>query len=347
MGDIVGVTESGETIPARQCLATGWQPDTGFTIEPQSCTVQAPDYDESVVTRRLFHIKNAYFRRSRTHGGRSGTFAHEGVSFTLRANQSEPRPGEFSAELELAHKPGCRDFRIDDIAWLLSLAQRCNTLATCEERFVGSRLVFTECFDQSRVSDSIKPLVARDVEAACDFVRQTLPSYVAKRQAYDLPALVDYYVLAHSAEQMESRFVFGSIFMEAMKFNWAKNVSGLCQDINHNTGVIRGFRDMQSAPNLSFQVLMNRLASHLEYSATFSFIDNRNALFHSGRSVGDHTGHPASSVVLWSELERLYDQMDDMLLRVLGYAGPMFSPCEPNTPVLFPSRHPLDNQGGE
>jgi len=327
-------------------MATRWQMDTGFTLEPESCSIQAPGYDESAITRRLFHLKNAHLRRSRAHGGHFGTFAHGASSFTLRVTRSEAPPGEFSAELELSPSRGCDDPRVDDIARLLSLAQRCNTLATCEERFVGNRLVFTECFDDSRASDSIKPLIARDVDAACEFVRQTLPFYLRQRHAYDLPALVGYYILAHSAEHMEARFVFGSLFMEAMKFNWAKNLSGLYQDINQKTGLIRGFRDAPTAPrNLSFEDLMNRLANHLCYSATFSFIDNRNALFHSGRSVGDHTGHAAPSEVLWSELERLYDQMDDLLLRVLGYAGVIFSPSQPNTPVHFPSRHPLDDQG--
>jgi len=71
---------------------------------------------------------------------------------------------------------------------------------------------------------------------------------------------------------------------------------------------------------------MNLVANNLGYSTnTFSFIDNRNMLFHTGIPTAAHTGHHNPNSKLWDELLTLYDQMDDLLLIILGFTGEIYS----------------------
>ncbi|WP_437751527.1 hypothetical protein [Sorangium sp. So ce1389] len=183
------------------------------------------------------------------------------------------------------------------------------------------------------------PLVSLFADATASFLDRTLDGYKVNAADYGLDVMLQYYVLAHTNDTLEYQFLFASVFMEGLKFNWAKNVSGLHRDTKAN-GVIRGFRLAPSQRNLSFEELMNRLAAHLGYSATFTFIEDRNMLFHSGQGTALHLGHADPYSVMQEELFVLYDQMEDLLLRILGYRGIVCSRADPDTPLEFPARTP-------
>jgi hypothetical protein len=302
---------------------------------PYQCEILTPAYDPTTVTHEVFHLKNA-----RLIG--LGSFAHGSSKVTLRGLASQKLvPGHISAEMKIEHSAATGRVNYSHLESLISLALRSLVLAPCHESFSGNTPTKTVLFADTRADASNAPLISLFGDATASFLNKTLTGYLTNVAQYDLESMIQYYVFAHTSHTLELQFIFASIFMEGLKFNWAKNVSELYQDIKTTTGTIRGFRTSPTQKNLSIEHLMNRLAAHLGYSASFTFVEDRNMLFHSGQSVATQLGHANPGTTLFAELYSLYDQMDDLLLRILGYSGEMYSPRNPNTALNFPSRTPV------
>jgi hypothetical protein len=145
---------------------------------------------------------------------------------------------------------------------------------------------------------------------------------------------VGYYCRSHQETLAEAKFIFASVFMEALKFNWALKVAKLPQD-RKQSGLIRGFRRPTSG-NYSFEELMNLVASDLKLNHVYTFIDDRNALFHSGQAANLQTGASAGTwAALRSELVPLHDQMDEFLLTLLEYSGKIRGFWDQSSPRMF------------
>jgi len=218
------------------------------------------------------------------------------------------------------------DDLVDDICKILSIIQRIPIRISYLEKYCGEEFIRAEAYRSVDDHEVVIPMVQRFAKDISKLVAIMLPRYLKNKSDYNLNILTHYYCSAYTALFDEHKYIFGSIFMEALKYNWAKNVSNLDNNIDNKTGVIKGFLKPGLKKELSFKELMNLVAIHLGYSAnTFSFIDNRNMLFHTGIPTAAHTGHDNPNSMLWDELLTLYDQMDDLLLTILGFTGEIYS----------------------
>jgi len=75
-------------------------------------------------------------------------------------------------------------------------------------------------------------------------------------------------------------------------------------------------------------------ASQANYE--FTFIEDRNAMFHSGAPGAYQAGASSTWSAIKPELIQLYRQIDDILLTILGYQGPIHRWDAPDTEVQFP-----------
>lgn len=234
----------------------------------------------------------------------------------------------------------------DDLSRLLSLAQRCPTPPVVKEFFQSGNLVYTAINEQSWDYITLRPLIEWYAKDTLEFIKATYLTFVQQKDRYGLITLIDYYWRSHVENTIEIKFLYASIFMEALKFNWAANVStNLDKDLKVN-GLVRGFRPRGASArtkNLDFESLLIQTAQFLGYpctQGTFTFIDDRNCIFHSGLSSAPQHGHVSSWPVIKPELEKLYLQIDDLLLRILGFSGTIFEVDLTSgiRKVSFPSR---------
>jgi hypothetical protein len=228
---------------------------------------------------------------------------------------------------------------------LLSLAQRCQLTAPREDVFDGDVLVRVVLRGNDFNIESTHPLIPPAPTELRPFIEQTLPAYRTHANSYELERLIWYYCRAFTEPYHEARFIFAGVFMEALKFYWAKNVGGYTPDVKAN-GLVRGFvktvLSNGKKVHHTFEELINGVAQHLGYAPTFTFIEDRNALFHTGAPGAAQLGAAPTWAFVKPELYKLYDQMDDLLLRILAYRGPIH-PYDPAGPkkVDFPARTPI------
>ena len=113
--------------------------------------------------------------------------------------------------------------------------------------------------------------------------------------------------------------------MEAFKFYWALRVAKKTRV--PLTGLIRGFQkgtDRNGNPvTYGFEELLTEACHDLGLAPQFTFFADRNAMFHSGAPAAHQSGSSDAWLALRPELERLYRQIDDILLRILEYQGPV------------------------
>ncbi len=165
---------------------------------------------------------------------------------------------------------------------------------------------------------------------------QTMGVYQAEVDRWSLPTLIAYYCRSHTESLGEAKFIFAGVVIEAMKFYWAKNVGQLRQDLKAN-GLIRGFCPQAGGRN--FEQLLTMMRDHLELSHSYTFLDDRNALFHTGLTSVAQTAPGAETwPPLQTELAKLHDQIDDILLTVLQYKGVICSYWDIDTELQFPGR---------
>lgn len=271
-----------------------------------------------------------------------GKINYGNEKFELGAISSKsgvPEKGRIGARLLIKDsKLGAEeiDRLLDAICSLLSISQRIPVSIACIQRYCGDEFVSAEAYHLVDDHKPVVPMIFKFADHVCEFVTKTLPSFIKNESNYNLHVLTHYYCRAFTELFDESKFIFGSIFMEALKFNWAKNISSLKVENNPN-GTIKKFLDPITGEKLGFRKLIESVAGHLGYTPSkFSFIDNRNMLFHTGLSLHDHLGHKTPNDVLWQELLRLYDQMDELLLRILDYSGNIYSVRYPNASRKFP-----------
>ena len=243
------------------------------------------------------------------------------------------------------------------IARLLSIGHRARTPVVAHRRVwdgLGEQIsLFSNTW-----SDIATPLIPR--EEIKNFLEQSLDIYISRVESHRLFALAEYYVRSFIEDTAEHKFTFASIFMEAFKFSWASNdqTGDIIRDTKQN-GMIRGFRKQPNAGQIAaaqqnggapktsewqFEELLNRYASTFCGPNGFSFIENRNALFHTGLSASVQINGTSSGSYqyLKPQLESLQTQMEDILLGiVLGYSGKIHEYRKPDDVATFPGRAPV------
>jgi len=141
----------------------------------------------------------------------------------------------------------------------------------------------------------------------------------------DLPALIDLYVLLKDQSHIETRMLIGSVWMEAIKYQYAKNVAGYQQNEN----------DFFLNPNgkkFSFKELLKEVYKHYNVpNGDLSFIPYRNEVVHQGKITKlSVPGQPDPS-------EGLIRSIEYTLLMILEYEGEMRDE-ESKKYIKFPPR---------
>ena len=168
---------------------------------------------------------------------------------------------------------------------------------------------------------------------------QVLPRLPAVLKDLELSRLIHYYCLSITSEYAELKFILASLFMEALKFYWALNVGKKTPICNKN-GFIRGFERSKNKNNDSvpcgFKELLDETYQSYGLNPNFTFIENRNAMFHSGAPGTYQQGVSSTWQTIKPELIPLYRQIDDVLLAILGYTGVIHRWDTPDIIDLYP-----------
>ncbi|HNT27066.1 MAG TPA: hypothetical protein PKH10_02705 [bacterium] len=221
-----------------------------------------------------------------------------------------------------------------DILMLLSLAQRNVFFSPIRKTYNGTTLSKISIFPNKGLR-SAHPMISRDAEKLAKFIENAWPYYTKNQEEYNLPRLFQFYCLSIADEIVEVKFILASVFMEAFKFYWALNVGKKIRF--PESGLIRGFRRSKGEGKYSFKDLLEEACTDVGCKKTETgFIDNRNALFHSGAFKYEQMNSSESKKQIVPELFTLYRQIDEILLRLIGYAGPIYEYGKPDEPVIFP-----------
>ena len=320
---------------------------TDVALVPTEC-VLVDQANTQTWTRRAYHLKGLKCRGTTraTDGTRTITLAE------LAGLDPEDRRQGLIRGLLTVSEPNPSNNPADDVRpellTLFSLAQRCQLSAPREDVFSGDDLIRVILRGNDFTADSTHPLIPPAPPELSAFLEQTLPAFRANAANYELERLTWYYCRAFMEQYGEARFIFAGVFMEALKFHWAKNVANYPTDVKAN-GLIRGFVKNVTPGgrriHYTFEELVDGVAAHIGYNAAFTFIEDRNALFHTGAPAGAQLGAAGGGgtwALLKPELFKLYDQMEDLLLRILNYQGPIH-PYDPTAAekVEFPTRTPI------
>lgn len=328
----------------------------GFRLEfaPLSVTIEDPLLTLIRNTRIEVYLKNSDFIRKHK---RSMAF----FDFTLESliplgDLHYVKKGKLNGKLTIEDNSAGKsqpqgDEEISILCKLLSVAQRCAIYPCYREEYVDSSIKCIYFFENNEKCQPNRTLIESDAIELCEFLEQTYPNYVAQNLNFKVWLLIEYYWRSHQVSIDIHKFLFGSVFMEALKFSYGENLSSYYQDKN-SSGIIKGFKVAASdVKHVHFKKLLYDCANHLSYplipptcpghnSGPFTFIDERNAIFHSGLSTASQLGITSSWVHIKPELEKLYEQMDDYLLRILNYKGNIYNVdfSNPDKIVEFPSR---------
>ena len=264
----------------------------------------------------------------------------------LPLDLNDHRPGLIAASVHLKLATPSHDDpekALRDVLELPALAQRCPILVARFESCDQGRVVRTVFRPNVAAYKTTNPLIPWTPPELKSYFEQALPTYQKHSGAYDLSRLISFYTRSFVEPTVELKFMMAGVFMEAFKFHWACNVGNLQRSTKAN-GLVKGFVK-PTGGTYSFEEILKLATAHLGYQTTFSFIDDRNAIFHTGAAAARQLGNASVWPVLKPELIKLYRQMDDIILRlrirILGYSGPIHPWELADARENFPSRMPI------
>jgi len=202
------------------------------------------------------------------------------------------------------------DSRVDKLSWILSFAAA---------RFVRFPWQGVWNNDESiyhiRFRDSIEPYTGASIfnlrypGILQNYLERAWPAWDKHTGQLDLPALIDFYVLLKDQRHIETRMLIGSVWMEAIKYQYAKNVAGYQQNRNGF------FLKPNSRRTFGFGELLKKVYNHYNVqNGDLSFVPYRNEVVHQGKinlSIPDQS--KLSKVLIRS--------IESTLLMILGYEG--------------------------
>jgi hypothetical protein len=222
--------------------------------------------------------------------------------------------------------------------FLISIAQRCIVHSPKQSAYSANKLVRLQLNPSSERHRVYHPIISTSAESIVKFLASTISRFNINQSDYCLRRLTHYYCLAFMSTTIEIKFILASVFMEAFKFYWALNVKKL-PSITNSHGMIKDFEKSKNKHNkpvrYEFGDLLNEASKSIGITENYSFIDNRNAMFHSGAPVSHHLSESSAWLSIKPELTKLYTQMDNILLSILGYSGDVYRWESPSTPSSF------------
>lgn len=322
--DITGDTVDGFDVLASGAYPTNARSDsatmtTAIQFTPLECTLTRRGSNPATWDKRDVYLKSAQIIGA-------CKFDHAGAHFTLRgiANQDDRRAGLVRSVLTI--ESGGLTVDHVNVLLLLSLAQRCLIQSPMQKSFSGDDLVSVRLVPNELPYVASHPLIPRTPRELASYFAQTLPNFAARDPNYQLNRLIQYYCLSVTEPYGEIKFILASVLMEAFKFYWALNV-GQKPPVLKANGLVRGFQrgtNAQGKPVMySFEELLAEACAHIGYNANFTFIEDRNAMFHTGAPGAHQRGATSTWSAIKPELVTLYRQIDDILLTILGYRGPI------------------------
>lgn len=308
-----------------------------FNIEnPFSPNMIIPGNSHNVIINKISFIGNTSltpnyficeFKNSRTHFSGEINFGNEKYSLDSYSSNSRTRnKGKIGTRLIIEDSKYNIDeieSIIDAICDLLSICQRTPVTIASVTRFSNNDYVSGEAYRSTDDHEPVFPMTSTlNADEICVFLSKTLPSYLKNKTDYNLHLLTHYYSRSFNEYFNEHKFILASIFMEAFKYNWAKNFSSYYQVVDPS-GVVNGFkRNRTDRFKISFEDLLCEAANHIGYSVKdYSFIENRNFIFHTGLPRHSHINDLKSEEALWDHLLKIYHDIDGILLKLLDYSG--------------------------
>lgn len=339
---VLGVTTTGESVRAENCYpiradGNSTSGTTLLSLTPARVDITTPGYVPQVDEHHV------YLKGVRCLG--TARFTDGTRALELRPLKVDPKDrnkGLIRGVLVIANPPGSEEGReelLRHACMLLSLAQRCRIYAPRRVERVGGRTTRTTLFPNDFALDSSNPLIPWDAGDLGRYMERCFPACRQHDAAYELERLIWFYCRSVDEQYAEVKFIFASVFMEAFKFFWALNVGKKPAVLKAN-GLIRGFQkalNRHGDPVLyGFEEFLTEACASLGYNPTFTFVEDRNALFHSGAPGAHQRGAGGAWAAIKPELVTLYRQIDDILLRVLGYQGPIHRWDAPDALENFP-----------
>lgn len=219
--------------------------------------------------------------------------------------------------------------RIYQFEALASFALTSPVRCSCIQLFSGSELV-EEIYTGSVVRQprTLAPLIPNALPRVMQFITDVLPRYNKYRVTLQLDSLLEYFWRGRTDLHLQACFIFLSVLMEAAKFQTALQfLPGEHPQVSG--GLVRGFRKQGASGNTSFAELLKSTVEHFGQPVTgsakkvFSFIDERNALFHSGQTTGHQNLLPVEEAFkqLGEEYNRLAVQATKLMFDILDYRG--------------------------
>ena len=329
---VTGTAENGFTIAATGVYPdqSNYEPSTNTThaiFMPLDCKLIGPGTEP--VTRQEIYVKSLQV------AGRC-SFSDGTTNYHIRTlpDANNRRKDTVRAIL---HTSSAVDF--DIVLQLLSLAQRCIIRSPLRKYYSSSGLKMIHLVPSERPDRVTHPLIPWFGTELAEFMSQALKTFPSISTALELNRLIDIYCLSVTADYYETKFIFASVFMEGIKFYWAMNIAKKTPDYNAR-GLVRGFekrRNKNGKPILyTFEELLNEMCRSYGLNLEFTFIDDRNALFHTGAPGAYQLGSDDSWQAIQPELSRLYRQIDQILLTLLKYNGPIHYWDTPNQTDRWP-----------
>jgi hypothetical protein len=324
-----GNTEDGAVVTIDRCVmektrVTPSHAECSFL--PFHCQITNPCTRSDAWTRRALVVKNIKLRTQQTWLDGSREFLLEPLD-GLQSGRGK---------LTVVNPATTDDFaeQTSDILSLLRFAYRSNCSVPREDVFNEDGWIQTSLVPCHHNENPTNLLIPWNMLG--DFMAQVAPVYHTFRDAYGLDLISQYYCRSYSETVLELKFLFASVLMETLKFYWTKNVARLPADIKSN-GMIRAFLK-PNGRSYTFQELIEMTATHIGVTAVYTFVDDRNAMFHTGQPTNMQSGASDTWNYLQPELRKLHDQVDDLILTLLKYSGPIASFWDPNHIVDFPGR---------
>jgi hypothetical protein len=143
-----------------------------------------------------------------------------------------------------------------------------------------------------------------------NFLESVYNGFVRERDRYNLKVLFELHSLSRTAHFIEVKFLVACILMESLKYHYCKNVKHFRQkgDYFYN----------HAGEKLTFHKILSLISKDLKLDIDKSFVDLRHKIIHQG--VMDDP-----SVDLSKEWRKLMDQINHIILKILGYSGRCFS----------------------
>lgn len=334
---VEGRTDAGWTLTADLAQVAGTSFDMGAGIVELSlevigeCAIVAVPRP-ATWSRRVLTFNNASVR------GLAANFHLEAYDWSVNADTNVPQGwnGPYPCQVVVATTPGCGAWdaaaQRTRLARLLSLYMRTPVVLVREEVYDGEDRVCIGLHHASRHDDADRGVGDRDTGTVANFLHQTMAGYALHADNYNLPVVLDYTWRIYAEQTLEIKLALASVLLESFKFHWALNLGPLenppIQTALTPHGTVRTFYDQLNVHGnpvpIHFADLLNRAttaAGSPNFDATF--IAERNCIFHTGLTSWSQLGVGAVYPFLQQLVRDLLDQIDSLLLRLLGYTGPV------------------------